>query len=146
MENQKNIPDNSYTFTIIKPSAVKSGYTGLILDDIIKGGFEISAMKYLQISQTQAETFYAEHKGRPFFDALVQFMISAPVVVAILKRENAVAEFRKLIGTTDPATAAEGTIRKKYAVDMRENAIHGSDCAASAEMEANFFFSQCERH
>ena len=135
----------NYTFTIIKPCAVKSGYIGKILADIQQAGFEISALKYVQISQSQAEVFYAEHKGREFYEPLVKFMSSSPVVVAIIKRENAVNEYRKLIGTTDPTTAAEGTIRKKYAKNTRENAVHGSDCDESAETESNFFFSQCER-
>ena len=134
-----------YTFTIIKPCAVKSGYIGSILADIQKGGFNISAMKYIQLTQTQAESFYSVHKGRPFFDALVQFMISTPVVVAILKRKNAVEEYRKLIGETNPANAAEGTIRKKYAKNMRQNAVHGSDSDENAAIESNFFFSLCER-
>jgi len=135
----------NFTFTIIKPCAVKSGYAGAILADIEKAGFEISAMKYVQMSLKQAEVFYAEHEGRPFYEPLVQFMSSSPVVVAIIKRENAVAEFRKLIGTTDPTLAEEGTIRKKYAKSVRENSVHGSDCDENAAMEANFFFSLCER-
>ena len=134
-----------YTFTIIKPCAVKSGYIGAILADIQKGGFQISAMKYLQMSQTQAETFYSIHQERPFYRDLVQFMISGPVVVAILKHENAVDEYRDLIGATNPANAAEGTIRKKYAKSMQENAVHGSDSDENAAIESNFFFSQCER-
>ena len=136
---------NHYTFTIIKPCAVQSGYIGAILADIQKSGFEISAMKYTQMTQAQAETFYNVHKGQPFYDRLVQFMISGPIVVAILKRENAVVEYRKLIGATDPKNAAEGTIRKKYAKNERENAVHGSDSNENAAIEANFFFSQCER-
>jgi len=136
---------NNYTFTIIKPCAVQSGYIGAILADIQKSGFEISAMKYTQMTQAQAETFYNVHKGQPFYDRLVQFMISGPIVVAILKRENAVVEYRKLIGATDPKNAAEGTIRKKYAKNERENAVHGSDSNENAAIEANFFFSQCER-
>ena len=135
----------NYTFTIIKPCAVQGGYIGAILADIQKAGFEISAMKYVQMSQSQAEVFYAEHEGRPFYDPLVKFMCSAPVVVAIIKRENAVEVYRKLIGTTDPALAEEGTIRKKYAKSVRENSVHGSDSDENAALEANFFFSQCER-
>ena len=98
------------------------------------------------MSQSQAEAFYSVHQERPFYEPLVRFMISGPVVVALLKRENAVEEYRKLIGTTTPANAAEGTIRKKYARGERENAVHGSDCDENAAMEANFFFSQCERY
>ena len=135
-----------FTFAIIKPCAVQSGYIGDILADILKAGFELSAMKYLRITKPQAEAFYVEHKDRPFFGPLVEYMTSTPVVAMILKRDNAVAEFRKLIGTTDPATAAEGTIRKKYARSIRENAIHGSDCNANAAEEASFFFSQFERY
>jgi len=134
-----------FTFTIIKPCAVRSGYIGAILDDIQKAGFEISAMKYIQMTQSQAEIFYSVHQGQTFYDKLIQFMISGPVVVAILERENAVEEYRKLIGTTDPANAAEGTIRKKYAKNARENAVHGSDSNENAIIESNFFFSQCER-
>lgn len=134
-----------FTFTIIKPCAIKSGYTGAILADILKGGFELSAMKFVQITQAQAEDFYSVHKGLPFYEKLVQFMISGPVVVAILKRENAVEEYRKLIGTTNPVNAAEGTIRKKYAKNEKENAVHGSDSNDNAAIESNFFFSQCER-
>jgi len=135
----------SITFTIIKPCAIKSGYMGAILDDIQKAGFEISAMKYIQMTQSQAETFYSVHRELPFYEPLVKFMISGPVVVAILKRENAVEEYRKLIGTTNPANAAEGTIRKKYARNTQENAVHGSDSDENAACESNFFFSQCER-
>ena len=144
MKNQI-MTTGDYTFTMIKPCAVKSGYMGVILADILKEGFEISAMKYTQMSQTQAEKFYSVHKGQPFYDGLVQFMISGPVVVAILKRENAVEEYRKLIGATNPIDAAEGTLRKKYAKNGRENAVHGSDSNENAAIEANFFFSQCER-
>ena len=138
------MPGN-FTFTIIKPCAVKSGYIGAILAEIQKSGFIISAMKYMKMTQDQAEVFYSVHKEQPFFEPLIQFMISGPVVVAILKRENAVAEYRKLIGATDPAHAVEGTIRKKYAKSGRENAVHGSDSDENAAKEANFFFSQCER-
>lgn len=135
-----------YTFTIIKPCAVQSGYIGAILADIQKGGFEISAMKYLRMTQAQAEAFYSVHKERPFYGELVQFMISSPVVVAIVKKENAVEAYRTLIGATNPANAAEGTIRKKYAKGVQENAVHGSDSDENAQIEASFFFSQCERY
>jgi len=135
----------NFTFTIIKPCAIKSGYIGAILADIQNVGFEISAMKLIQMTLAQAEAFYSVHKGLPFYEKLIQFMISGPVVVAILKRENAVAEYRKLIGTTNPLHAAEGTIRKKYAKNERENAVHGSDSDENAAVESNFFFSQCER-
>ena len=135
----------NYTFTIIKPCAVKSGYVGAILSDIQNGGFEIAAMKFMQMTQSQAETFYQEHKERYFFNILMSYMISSPIVVAILKRDNAVEEYRKLIGATDPASAVEGTIRKKYAKSIMENAVHGSDNDEHAVAESNFFFSQCER-
>ena len=135
----------NYTFTIIKPCAIKSGYMGAILADIEKAGFEISALKYVQMTQAQAESFYSVHQGLPFYEKLVQFMISGPVAVAILKRENAVEVFRKMIGTTNPVNAAEGTIRKKYAKNERENAVHGSDSDENVIIESNFFFSQCER-
>ncbi len=135
----------NYTFTIIKPCAVKSEFIGNILADIQKGGFKITAMKYVQMTQKQAEAFYGVHKERPFYGELVQFMTSGPVVVAILKHDNAVEEYRKLIGATNPANAAEGTIRKKYAKNVQENAVHGSDSDENAAIESNFFFSQCER-
>ncbi|MDR2037578.1 MAG: nucleoside-diphosphate kinase [Bacteroidales bacterium] len=135
----------NYTFTIIKPCAVKKGYIGAILADIQKAGFKIIAMKYVQMTTSQAESFYGIHKERPFFSSLVQFMTSGPVVVAILQHENAVEEYRQLIGATNPENAAEGTIRKKYAQSLQENAVHGSDSDENAMIESNFFFSQCER-
>ena len=135
----------NYTFTIVKPCAFKSGYTGAILADIQKGGFEIVAMKMVQLTQAQAESFYGIHKERPFFPELVKFMTSGPIVVAVLKHSNAVEEYRKLIGATNPENAAEGTIRKKYARNVQENAVHGSDSDENAAIESNFFFSQCER-
>ncbi|MDR3093218.1 MAG: nucleoside-diphosphate kinase [Bacteroidales bacterium] len=133
------------TFTIIKPDAVKSEYIGAILADIQKAGFAISALKYVRMTVAQAEAFYGVHKERPFFPDLVTFMTSGPIVVAILKHDNAVEEYRKLIGATNPANAAEGTIRKKYAHNVQENAVHGSDSDENAAIEGNFFFSQCER-
>jgi len=139
------MPEN-YTFTIIKPCAVKSGYIGAILCDIQKCGFAISAMKLIQMTQAQAEAFYSVHKDLPFYEKLIEFMISGPVVVAILKRENAVSEYRKLIGATNPENAAEGTIRKKYAKNGRENAVHGSDSNENVSIESNFFFSKIERY
>lgn len=130
---------------MIKPDAVSNGYTGAILDDIIKGGFRIVALKYIKLSETTAGLFYAVHKERPFFGELVDFMSSGPIVAAILEKENAVDDFRKLIGATDPAKAAEGTIRQKYANSIEANAIHGSDSDENAEIEGNFFFSAFER-
>lgn len=133
------------TFTIIKPGAVKNGYLGNILAEIIRDGFKIKAMKYLKLNQDQARAFYAVHKGKPFYESLVEFMISGPIVVAMLEKENAVESFRALIGATDPSKAKEGTIRKKYGESLQANAIHGSDCDENAVIENNFFFSQCER-
>ena len=133
------------TFTMIKPDAVANGHTGNIINDIIAAGFKIEAMKYLQLTQAQAEAFYAVHSERPFYRDLVNFMISGPIVAAILEGENAVENFRNLIGATNPANAAEGTIRKKYAVSIDANAIHGSDSDENAAIEGNFFFSSFER-
>ena len=133
------------TFTMIKPDAVRNGHIGNILQMINAAGFRIVAMKYLQISTAQAEQFYAVHKERPFFGELTQFMSSGPIVAAILEKENAVADFRKLIGATNPAEAEEGTIRKKYATSLGENAVHGSDSNENAQIEGDFFFSGLER-
>ena len=133
------------TFTMIKPDALANGHTGNIINDITAAGFKIEAMKYLQLTQAQAEAFYAVHSERPFFRDLVNFMISGPIVAAILEGENAVENFRNLIGATNPANAAEGTIRKKYAVSIDANAIHGSDSDENAAIEGNFFFSSFER-
>lgn len=133
------------TFTMVKPDAVGNGHTGKIIDDILAAGFKIRAMKYLQLSRPQAEGFYAIHKERPFFNDLVNFMVSGPIVAAILEKDNAVEDFRKLIGATNPAQAEEGTIRKKYARSIDANAIHGSDSNENAEIEGNYFFSQFER-
>ena len=136
---------NDFTFSIIKPNAVRTGKTGPILAMINEGGFEISAMRMVRITQPQAESFYEVHKGKPFFEGLIEFMISGPVVVMILKHENAVDEFRKLIGATDPAKAEPGTIRKIFAVSVQMNAVHGSDSKENAIREADFFFSGIDR-
>lgn len=133
-----------FTFTIIKPDAVKSGYIGEILAAFNKGGFSISGVKMLQLNKTEAEAFYGVHKERPFFNDLVEFMTSGPIVVAVLKKDNAVDDFRKLIGATDPTKAAEGTIRKRFAHSMQENAVHGSDSNENAAIEAAFFFPTCD--
>ncbi|SEM08651.1 nucleoside diphosphate kinase [bacterium A37T11] len=130
---------------MIKPDAVSNGYTGAILDDIIKGGFKIVALKYIKLSEVTAGQFYAVHKERPFYGELVSFMSSGPIVAAILEKEHAVEDFRKLIGATDPAKADEGTIRQKYAKSIEANAIHGSDSDENAEIEGSFFFSAFER-
>jgi nucleoside-diphosphate kinase len=126
---------------MIKPDATSKGYTGAILDQIIKAGFKVKAMKWIQLSEEQAGLFYDIHRARPFFQELVDFMISGPIVAAILEKENAVADFRELIGATNPAQAAEGTIRKLYAASIGENAVHGSDSDENAAIEGDFFFS-----
>ncbi|MDX9704649.1 MAG: nucleoside-diphosphate kinase [Weeksellaceae bacterium] len=129
------------TLTMIKPDAVKNGHIGNILADISHAGFRIKAMKLTQLSQTDAENFYSVHRERPFFKDLVEFMTSGPIVAAVLEKDNAIEDFRTLIGATNPQEAAEGTIRKKYAVSIDANAIHGSDSDENAEIEANFHFS-----
>jgi len=133
------------TFTMIKPDAVRNGHIGNILQMINAGGFRIIAMKYTYISLDQAKKFYEVHAGRPFYGELTEFMSGGPIVAAILEKENAVADFRTLIGATNPANAEEGTIRKKYATSMGENAVHGSDSDENAEIEGAFFFSGLER-
>jgi nucleoside-diphosphate kinase len=142
----KNLIMNSdFTFSIIKPNAVRTGKTGPILAMINEGGFEIAAMRMVKMTIPQAESFYSIHKGKPFFEGLIEFMTSGPVVVMILKHEDAVEKFRKLIGATDPARAEPGTIRKTFAVSVQMNAVHGSDSVENAIIEANFFFSEIER-
>ena len=136
---------NNKTFTMIKPDATSKGYTGAILDQIIKAGFTVKAMKWIHLSPAQAVTFYEVHKERPFYQELVDFMSSGPIVAAILEKDNAVADFRTLIGATNPAQAEEGTIRKKFAASIGENAVHGSDSDENAAIEGNFFFSGLER-
>lgn len=132
------------TLTMIKPDAVKNGHIGNILADITNAGFNIKAMKMTQLSRRDAELFYAVHKERPFFNDLVEFMISGPIVAAVLEKDNAIEEFRNLIGATNPKEAAEGTIRNKYAESIEANAIHGSDSDENAIIEANFHFSTRE--
>lgn len=136
---------NDFTFSIIKPNAVRTGKTGPILAMINEGGFEIAAMRMVRLTKPQAEYFYSVHKGKPFFEGLIDFMTSGPVVVMILRHCNAVEEFRKLIGATDPNKAEPGTIRKTFAVSVQMNAVHGSDSWENAQIEANFFFSGIER-
>jgi nucleoside-diphosphate kinase len=133
------------TFTMIKPDAVKNGHIGAILNDITTGGFKIIALKYTHLSAEKAGEFYAVHKERPFYGELVDFMSSGPIVAAILEKENAIEDFRKLIGNTDPAKADAGTIRNKYAKSIDANAVHGSDSDENAAIEGNFFFSAFER-
>ena len=136
---------SNQTFTMIKPDATGKGYTGAILDQIIKAGFTVKAMKWLQLTEEQAGLFYNIHRERPFFQELVSFMISGPIVAGVLEKDNAVADFRTLIGATNPAQAAEGTIRKNFAASIGENAVHGSDSDENAIIEADFFFSKLER-
>jgi len=133
------------TLTMIKPDAMKRAYAGGILDMILKAGFRIVALKQTKLSEEKAGEFYAVHKARPFYGELVAFMSSGPIIAAILEKDNAVADFRKLIGATDPAKADEGTIRKKYATSLGENAVHGSDSDDNAKIEGDFFFSSLER-
>jgi nucleoside-diphosphate kinase len=132
------------TFTMIKPDATKAGHIGGILADIIAGGFKIVAMKYTKLSAEKAGEFYAVHKERPFYGELVEFMSSGPIVAAILEKDNAVADFRTLIGATNPAQAAPGTIRAKYAKSIGENAVHGSDSDENAAIEGSFHFAGTE--
>ncbi|HEY0272555.1 MAG TPA: nucleoside-diphosphate kinase [Chitinophaga sp.] len=133
------------TFTMIKPDAVQNGHTGGILDMICKAGFRIVALKQTRLSAEKAGEFYAVHKERPFYGELVEFMSSGHLVAAILEKDNAVEDFRTLIGATNPANAAEGTIRKKYATSIGRNAVHGSDSDENAQIEGDFFFSGLER-
>ncbi len=130
---------------MLKPDAVRAGHTGAILSMIQNAGFKIVAMKMTQLTRAKAEAFYAVHKERPFFGEFVDFMTSGPIVAAILEKDNAVADFRKLIGATNPEEAAPGTIRKLYAKSVGENAIHGSDSDENAAIEAAFHFAGVER-
>ena len=132
------------TFTMIKPDAVEANNIGPILAKINQAGFRIVAMKYLKLSKETAGKFYEVHKERPFYGELVDYMSSGPIVAAVLEKANAVADYRTLIGATNPAEAAEGTIRKAYATSIGENAVHGSDSDENAKIEASFYFSQRE--
>ncbi len=134
------------TFTMIKPSAFRSGYSGQIFAKIEGAGYRIVAMKLVHLSQHQAGSFYEMHEGKPFYNSLVDFMSSGPIIAAILEHENAVENFRNFIGATDPAKAEKGTIRNLFGKDLSENAIHGSDSDESAQRESNFFFSFLEQH
>ncbi len=133
------------TFTMIKPDAVEANNIGNILSMINNAGFRIVAMKYTKLSSAQAGAFYEVHKERPFYGELVEFMSRGSIIAAILEKDNAVEDFRKLIGATNPAQAEEGTIRKKYATSVVENAVHGSDSDENAAIEGSFFFSHLER-
>ena len=137
--------ETNKTFTMIKPDAVGNGHIGAIIDHIIKGGFKITAMKYLWLSPEKAGQFYAVHQARPFYKDLVEFMSSGPIVAAILEKDNAVEDFRKLIGATDPTKAEAGTIRNLFAKSIDANAVHGSDSDENAQIEGNFFFSSFEK-
>ncbi len=133
------------TFTMIKPDATANNHTGAILQMINEAGFRIVAMKMLHLSAQKAGEFYAVHKERPFYGELVEFMSRGPITAAILEKDNAVEDFRKLIGSTNPAQAEEGTIRKRFATSIGENAIHGSDSNENAAIEGDFFFSKLEQ-
>ena len=132
------------TFTMLKPDAIENGHMGKILEMIIQAGFTVKAMKLKQLTTEQAQKFYEVHAERPFYGELVEYMTSGPIIAAILEKENAVADFRALIGSTDPAEAAEGTIRKYYAESKGRNAVHGSDSDENAEIEGEFHFSASE--
>ncbi|HLP12256.1 MAG TPA: nucleoside-diphosphate kinase [Flavobacteriales bacterium] len=133
------------TFTMIKPDGVENGHAGKILDKILGAGFKVIALKYTRLTRDQAGKFYEVHKERPFYGELVDYMTSGPIYAAILEKDNAVTSFRELIGATDPAQAAEGTIRKMFAESKAKNAVHGSDSDENAQIEGNFFFSAFER-
>ena len=130
---------------MIKPDAMKNGHAGAIIDRIIKEGFAIKALKMLKLTKEKAGEFYAVHKGRPFYDELVSFMSSGPIIAAILEKDDAVSSFRKLIGATDPSKADAGTIRKLFATSVGENAVHGSDSDENAKIESDFMFSGIEQ-
>jgi nucleoside-diphosphate kinase len=132
------------TFTMIKPEAVAKGYIGKIIDHITTGGFKIIAMKYVHLSLVQAQEFYGIHKGKGFYEELTQYMSGGPIVAIALEKENAVADFRALVGSTDPNEANEGTIRKRFAESKSKNAVHGSDSDENAEIEINFHFKKEE--
>lgn len=132
------------TFTMLKPDAIENGHMGKIIDMIIQAGFSIKAMKFTQLTEDQAKKFYEVHAERPFYGELVEYMTSGPIVAAILEKDNAVADFRALIGATDPAEAAEGTIRKYYAESKGRNAVHGSDSDENAAIEGKFHFADSE--
>jgi nucleoside-diphosphate kinase len=130
---------------MIKPTAVSNGHIGPILNKIHEGGFRITSLKMVQLTRRDAMKFYEVHRERPFYDSLVEFMSSGPIVAAVLEKENAVEDYRKLIGATDPAKAEEGTIRNLFAVSLQENAVHGSDSDENAVIESDFFFASRER-
>lgn len=133
------------TFTIIKPGAVKNEFIGRILAKIQEAGFQIAGMKMVQLSRNEAQKFYCIHQEKPFFNDLIEFMVSGPIVVAVLEKDNAVEDFRKLIGNTDPQKAEEGTIRRMFAKSVQANAVHGSDSNENAKKESEYFFAGYER-
>ncbi|SEP68805.1 nucleoside-diphosphate kinase [Basfia succiniciproducens] len=133
-----------HTFSIIKPDAVERNLIGKILARFEQSGFEIVAAKMVRLTKAQAEGFYAEHQGKPFFEDLVEYMVSAPILVSVLQKENAVKDYRTLIGATDPAKAEEGTVRKEFAESLRRNSVHGSDSLESAAREIAYFFIDSE--
>lgn len=141
----QKISMSNRTLTMIKPDAMGKGHAGAILDMILKAGFKVVALKQTRLTPEKAGEFYAVHKSRPFYGELVEFMSSGVIIAAILEKNNAVADFRKLIGATDPTKADEGTIRKKFAASVGENAVHGSDSDENARIESDFFFSMLER-
>ncbi len=132
------------TFTMLKPDAIENGHMGKIIDMIIEAGFGIKALKYTQLTEAQAKAFYAVHAERPFYGELVEYMTSGPIVAAILEKDNAVEDFRTLIGATNPADAAPGTIRQLYAESIGRNAVHGSDSDENAQIESEFHFTAAE--
>ena len=132
------------TFSIIKPDAVRKGYTGAILAEIASAGFQIAAIKKQSISKEEARGFYAVHTGKPFFDSLCEFMSSGPLVLLVMEKENAIADWRRLMGATNPANAAEGTLRRKFAGSIQENAVHGSDAEETAAFEIGYWFAGYE--
>ena len=132
------------TFTMIKPCAFEKGYAGGILSMILEAGFRIVALKLIKLTPDQAREFYVVHKGKPFYEGLVEFMASGPIIAAILEKENAVKDYRAFIGNTNPDLAEEGTIRKKFATSMSKNGVHGSDSDENAAFEGSFFFSLLE--
>jgi len=143
---QKTTMATNRTFTMIKPEAMAAGHAGKILDMIIANGFRLVALKYTRLSHEEAGVFYAVHKERPFYGELVDYMASGPIVAAILEKANAVEDYRKLIGATDPAEAAEGTLRKKFAESKAKNAVHGSDSDENAAIESAYFFTAREQY
>ncbi len=136
---------SQYTFTMIKPEAVESGFSGSILSKIENAGFRIVALKKTKLTKERAGEFYSVHKERPFYSELVNYMSSGPILAAILEKDNAVLDFRKLIGSTDPSEAEEGTIRAEFAESKAKNAVHGSDSNENAKIECDFHFSDSER-